>query len=71
MRKTFLLARANMRRSKGQSAIMIAVLLIAAVFMLTGLILIFDYQQNFDRRAEISNSEDVVFSYQTRDEALI
>lgn len=71
MRKLFLLSAANMRKNKGQSAVMVIVLLFASVFMLTGLILIFEYQTNYDHRAELTNSEDVVFSYQTRDENLI
>ncbi len=71
MYKSLLLAWSNIRKNKGQTAIMFTVLLIAAVFMQIGLILTFDYQQNFDRRAALTNSEDVVFSYQTRDEAQI
>lgn len=67
MGKFFLLVRANVRKAKGQTATLAVVLLIAALMLQIGMMLALDYSKNFDARAELTNSEDVIFSYQTRD----
>lgn len=71
MKKSFLLAWSSIRKTKGQVITILLIMLLAALLMQVGLTLVIDYPNNYDRRAELTNTEDVLFSYQTRDEALI
>ena len=49
MRKSLLLAASNLRRAKGQTIAIIALILLASAMMNLGLMLSLDYKRNFDR----------------------
>ena len=49
MKRSFLIARSNLRRAKGQMAVISVLLLLAALMLNLSLMLIMDYKQNFDR----------------------
>ncbi len=49
MRKSFLIARSNMRRAKGQAVAIVVLILIAAMMLDLWLMLAMDYKDNFDR----------------------
>lgn len=71
MKKSLLLAGANLRKAKSQSIALVIVLIVAVLFLQIGFILTFDYSANYDKRAKLTNSEDVVFSYQTREDQTV
>ncbi len=62
MRKCFLIARSNMRKSKGQTAAIIILILFAALALNLWLILSMDYKANFDRYHNKLNAEHVTLS---------
>ena len=55
MGKTFIIARSNMRKAKGQTAAMIVLVLLASAMMNLWLMLSTDYRQNFDRSHDALN----------------
>lgn len=57
MRKSFLIARSNIRKSKGQTASILILILLAAFMMNLWLMLSMDYKQNFGRYHDKFNAE--------------
>ena len=66
MRKSLFLARANLRKAKGQTAAEIVLILLAAGMMNLWLLLSFDYKQNFDRWHQRLNAEHVTVCVENR-----
>ena len=62
MRKNFLIVRSNFRKSKGQTAAIIILILIAAFMFNLWLMLSMDYKSNFDRYHEKLNAEHVTLA---------
>ena len=62
MRKSFLIARSNIRKAKGQTASIIVLILIAAFMLNLWLMLSMDYKQNFNRYHDTLNAEHVTLS---------
>lgn len=62
MGKSFLIARANIRRAKGQSAAIIILTLIAALMLNLWLMLALDYKANFNRYHDKLNAEHVTLA---------
>ena len=60
MKKTFLLAGANIRKSKGQMIILAVLFLIAAILMNIGMSLLFNFGSYFERMAEDLNTSDAI-----------
>ena len=60
MEKSFLLARANLRKTKGQTTAIIILILLAALMLNLWLMLAMDYRQNFDRYHKKLNAEHVM-----------
>lgn len=69
MRKSFLLAISNIRKSKGQTIAMFALILIASMLLNMWLVLFLDYTKNFDRRAAQLDAEDVSLIFVDRESA--
>lgn len=61
MKKSFLIARSNLRRAKGQTVAIIALMLVAAFMLNLWLMLSMDYKQNFGRYHDKLNAEHVTF----------
>ena len=59
LQKSMLLARANLRRSKGQAVAIVVLIVLASMLLNLWLMLAFDYKQNFDRLHEKLNAEHV------------
>lgn len=70
MSKSILLARTNLRRSKGQAAAIVVLMVLAAMMLNLWLILATDYRQNFDRCHDRLNAEHVTLSVDGDDEEL-
>ena len=62
MGKSFLIARSNIRRAKGQSAAIIILTLIAALMLNLWLMLALDYKANFNRYHDKLNAEHVTLA---------
>ena len=62
MRKSFLIARSNIRKAKGQTASMVVLILLAAMMLNLWLMLSTDYKANFSRYHDAFNAEDVTVS---------
>lgn len=62
MGKSFLLARSNLRKAKGQTAAIIVLMFLAALMLNLWLMLAMDYRQNFERCHERLNAEHVTFA---------
>ena len=62
MRKLFLIARSNMRKAKGQTVAIVALILLAALMLNLWLMLSTDYTANFDRYHDKLNAEHVTVS---------
>lgn len=62
MRKLFLIARSNLRKSKGQAVAIIVLMLIAAMLLNLWLILSMDYKANFERYHDKLNDGHVTIS---------
>ena len=60
MKRTLLLASANIRKSKGQMLILTALFLIAAMLMNIGFALLFNFGSYFDEMAEDLNASDAL-----------
>ncbi len=59
MKKSFLIARSNLRKTKGQTIAIIVLVLIAALMLNLWLMLSMDYKANFDRYHEKLHAEHV------------
>lgn len=62
MRKNVLIARSNIRRSKGQTASIIVLIIIASLMLNLWLMLSMDYKKNFERYHEKFNAEHVTLA---------
>lgn len=62
MRKSFLLARSQLRGAKGQAAAIVVLMFLAAFMLNLWLMLLTDYKQNFDRCHDRLHAEHVVFA---------
>lgn len=62
MKKFFLLAGANLRKAKGQTAAIVALIVLAAAMLNLWLMLALDYKQNFDRCHERLHAEHVTLA---------
>lgn len=62
MKKSFLIARSNIRKAKGQTAAIIVLILLAALMLNLWLMLSMDYKENFDRYHDKLNAEHVTIS---------
>jgi len=62
MSKSFLIARSNIRKAKGQTAAIIVLILLAALMLNLWLMLSMDYKDNFDRYHDKLNAEHVTLS---------
>jgi putative ABC transport system permease protein len=61
MNKIFMLARANIRKTKGQTVILALLFLISSMMLNIGLIIMLGFGSFFDRMAEELNTSDAVF----------
>lgn len=59
MRKSLILVRSNIRRAKGQMAVIFGLIIFAAILLNIWLILATDYKQNFERSHDRLNGEHV------------
>ncbi len=62
MKKSLLLARSNLRKTKGQATAIAVLILLAAVMLNLWLMLSLDYKQNFDRCHSRLNAEHVTLA---------
>ena len=62
MGKSFLIARSNIRKAKGQTASILVLILIAALMLNLWLMLSTDYKANFDRYHDAFHAEHVTLS---------
>lgn len=67
MRKLFLIARSNMRKAKGQTVAIVALILLAAMLLNLWLMLSMDYKANFDRYHDRLNAEHVTVAVDDSD----
>ena len=67
MRKLFLIARSNMRKAKGQTVAIVALILLAAMLLNLWLMLSMDYKANFDRYHDKLNAEHVTLAVDDAD----
>lgn len=67
MKKSFLIARSNIRKAKGQTIAIIVLILLAALMLNLWLMLSMDYKANFDRNHEKLNAEHVTLSVDDSD----
>lgn len=62
MKKSFLIARSNIRKTKGQTTAIIVLILLAALMLNLWLMLSMDYKANFERYHDKLNAEHVTLS---------
>lgn len=62
MRKSFLIARSNVRKAVGQAAAIVVLILLAAMMLNLWLMLALDYKANFDRTHDRLNAEHVTLA---------
>lgn len=62
MRKLLIIARSNMRKAKGQTVAIVALVLLAALLLNLWLMLSLDYKANFDRYHDKLNAEHVTLA---------
>ena len=62
MRKSLLIAASNLRRTKGQTVAIVALILLASAMLNLGLMLSTDYKRNFDRCHDRLNDGHVTLS---------
>lgn len=67
MRKSLLIAASNLRRAKGQTVAIIALILLASAALNLWLMLSQDYKRNFDRYHDKLNAEHVTLVLSSRD----
>ena len=70
MRKIVSLAFANIRKNKGQSLSFFIITFVSAMFLSLGLVTMFEYTENFDRKAQEQNAPGVMFALQEDREEL-
>lgn len=68
MRKLFIIARSNMRKAKGQTVAIVALILLAAMLLNLWLMLSMDYKANFERYHDKLNAEHVTVAVDGADE---
>ena len=71
MRKLFFIACANMRKAKGQTAAIAALILLASLMLNLWLMLSIDYRANFDRYHDKLNAEHVTLAVEDDDGSVI
>lgn len=64
--KSILLARSNLRKSKGQAVAIVVLIVLASMLLNIWFMLSFDYKQNFDRFHEKLNAEHVTAIFNSR-----
>ena len=64
MRKIVSLAFANIRKNKGQSLSFFIIIFVSALFLSLGLVTMFEYTENFDKKALQQEAPDVMFAVQ-------
>ncbi len=69
MRKLMLIARSNMRKAKGQTVAIVALILLAAMLLNLWLMLSMDYKANFDRYHDKFNDGHVTVTFDDEDGA--
>lgn len=67
MRKSFLIARSNIRKAKGQTAAIVVLVFLAALLLNLWLMLSTDYHANFDRYHDKLNAEHVTLAIEDKD----
>lgn len=67
MKKSFLIARSNLRKMRGQMIAIIALILFAALMLNLWLMLSIDYKRNFDYYHDKLNAEHVTFAFGDND----
>ena len=67
MKKSFLIARSNIRKARSQTAAIIVLILFAALMLKLGLMLSMDYKSNFDRYHDKLNAEHVTLALSSDD----
>lgn len=67
VKKSVLIARANLRRAKGQTAAIVVLILLAALMLNLCLVLSMDYKRNFDRYHDQLNAEHVTLMLGSND----
>ena len=70
MEKSFLLARSNLRRAKGQTAAIVVLVFLASAMLNLWLMLSTDYRQNFDRCHDRLHAEHVAFAVDRNDKKM-
>lgn len=68
--KSILLARSNLRKSKGQAVAIVVLIVLASMLLNIWFMLSFDYKQNFDRFHEKLNAEHVTAIFNSRKKEL-
>ncbi len=68
MKKSLLIIRSNLRKSRGQTAAMIVLILLSAFMLNLWLMLSMDYKANFDRYHKELNAEHVTLSVDLADD---
>lgn len=71
MKKSFLIARSNLRRAKGQTAAIVVLILCASLMLNLWLMLSTDYKRNFDRYHDKLNAEHVTLALDSHDSELL
>lgn len=71
MRKIVSLAFANIRKNKGQSLSFFIIIFVSALFLSLGLVTMFEYTENFDKKALQQEAPDVMFAVQEDREELL
>lgn len=70
MNKIFLIARSNIRKTKGQTAAIVILILLASLMLNLWLMLSMDYKRNFDRYHDQLHAEHVTLALDSRDSGL-
>lgn len=70
MKKSFLIARSNLKKAKGQTVAIIVLILFSALMLNLWLMLSMDYKQNFDRYHDKLNAEHVTLALNDDDPKL-
>ena len=71
MSKYFLIAASNLRRAKGQTTAIVALIVLASAMLNLWMMLSMDYKRNFDRYHEKLNAEHVTLALSSRSEELM
>lgn len=71
VKRLFLIAASNLRRAKGQTAAIVALILLASVMLNLGLMISMDYKKNFDRYHEKLSAEHVILAVGSRSKEVL